>query len=84
MSFRVVFTKSATKDIKKLDRVARKKIGLKIKSYSENPLRHSKRLIDKKLGNYRWRIGRLRIVFDIEDKTVIVLRVGDRKEIYRK
>jgi mRNA interferase RelE/StbE len=34
---------------------------------------------------YRVRVGDYRIIYDIEDKvtTVLVLKVGDRKQIYK-
>ena len=32
----------------------------------------------------RKRIGNYRVIFDLEDKDIVVLRVGHRKEIYRK
>jgi len=35
------------------------------------------------LGQYRFRIGDYRVVFDIEGDTLFVLDVGHRKDIYR-
>lgn len=83
MSFRIVYTRSAVKDIEKLDRVVKKQIKKKIEAYSKKPLSHSRKLIDPKIGSYRWRIGSYRIVFDVKGKTIVVLRVGHRREIYR-
>ncbi len=36
------------------------------------------------LGSYRFRIGDFRVIFDIEKDEIVVLRVGHRREIYRK
>ncbi len=83
MTFNVVYTKSAFKDIKKLDRVARRKIKNKIEDYLQNPKSTAKKLTNLKIGTYRWRAGNYRIVFDIVGKTIIILRVGHRREIYR-
>jgi len=38
---------------------------------------------DPRIGQYRFRIGDYRIIFDLADDTLCVLEVGHRKEIYR-
>lgn len=83
MSFKVIYTRSAVKDIKKLDRVVKKQIKKKIEVYSKKPLSYSRKLIDLKIGSYRWRIGNYRIVFDIRGKIIVILRIGHRREIYK-
>jgi len=47
-------------------------------------LKHASKLTDPALGTYRFRIGDYRVIFDIEEKEIVVLRVGHRKDIYRK
>lgn len=84
MSFRVVYTKTAAEDIRKLDPVAKKRIKNKIEIYLQSPLTYAKKLTDLKIGTYRWRAGNYRIVFDIDGKNIVILRVGHRREIYRK
>ncbi len=81
--YKLLYTKSAIKDINKLDPVAKKKIKKKIELYSRKPFRHAKKLIDSALGTYRWRAGDYRIVFDRDENKLIILCVGHRKEIYR-
>lgn len=83
MAYKLLYTKSAVKDIKKLDLVAKKKIKKKLESYSLKPFFYAKKLTNAKLGTYRWRIGNYRVVFDIHGKTVVILRVGHRREIYK-
>jgi mRNA interferase RelE/StbE len=46
--------------------------------------KYSETLRDAKLGTYRFRIGDYRVIFDIEGTDIVVLRVGHRKDIYRK
>jgi len=41
-------------------------------------------MVDPALGTYRFRIGDYRVIFDIEGNEVVVLRVGHRREIYRR
>ncbi|MDP2168549.1 MAG: type II toxin-antitoxin system RelE/ParE family toxin [Thermodesulfovibrionales bacterium] len=84
MKYELVYTRRAEKDILKLEESARKRIGKAILYYKEDPLRHAEKLTDSKLGTYRFRIGDYRAVFDIEGNEIVVLRVGHRKEIYRR
>ncbi|CAI4029947.1 hypothetical protein DNFV4_00367 [Nitrospira tepida] len=52
--------------------------------YEENPLAHAESLKDSDLGSYRFRIGDYRIIFDLQGKKIVVLRVGHRGEIYKR
>jgi len=61
---KVVLTNRSVKDLKKIGERDRKTIGEKIKIFSQNPLNHARKLNDKRIGEYRWRIGDYRIVFD--------------------
>lgn len=83
MKYKVLYTKSACKDIQKLDQIAKKRLKKKIEQYSFDPISNAKKLINSSIGSHRWRIGNYRIVFDIDKNIIIILRVGHRKEIYR-
>ncbi len=83
MKYRLVYTKRVLKDIGKLDPVVKKQISSKILLLAKNPLKNAKKLIDFRLGQYRWRIGNYRIIFDIEGSDIVVLRIRHRKEIYK-
>ena len=83
MKYRLVYTKRALGDIEKLDIVVKKQIGSKILLLAKNPLKNAKKLIDFRLGQYRWRIGNYRMIFDIEESNIVVLRIRHRKEIYK-
>lgn len=54
-----------------------------MEKYSQSPMDYAKKMVDPALGTYRFRIGEYRVIFDIQDTEIIVLRVGHRKEIYR-
>ena len=84
MSYKIIFSKDAFREIKRLDSVARNRLGKKIKEYSQDPKSYAKRLINPDIGSYRWRVGNYRVIFDIEDKIIVILRVGHRREIYNK
>ena len=83
MAYGLLYTKSAFKDIQKLDPVVKKKIKIKIEAYSKKPLFYGKKLASPAIGTYRWRIGNYRVVFDIDGKNIVILRIGHRREIYR-
>lgn len=83
-SFKIIYTKSAVKDIKKLDPVAKKRIRKKLDKFAGNPLQYGKKLIDSSLGDYRWRMGNYRIVFDVHGQTIVILRAGHRRDVYKK
>ena len=72
------------RDIKKLDDSIKKRIGETLLRYEKDPLRYAERLTDPALGSYRFRIGDYRVVFDIEGSDIVVLRVGHRKELYKR
>ncbi len=80
--YKIVITKRAIRNLERLDKKTRDFIGKKIKEYTqENPLRNARKLVDPKIGSYRFRIGDYRVIFDIEDNIIVILRIGHRKEI---
>jgi mRNA interferase RelE/StbE len=56
---------------------------VKLKEYAEDPLRYARKLIDPRIGTYRFRIGEYRAIFDIDEENILILRIGHRKSIYR-
>ncbi|MCH7730306.1 type II toxin-antitoxin system RelE/ParE family toxin [Patescibacteria group bacterium] len=83
MAFEVVYTKSAVRDIRKLDRVVKKKIKKRIEAYSKKPLFYARKLLDSRIGTYRWRVGNYRVIFDIDKKNIVILRIRHRREVYK-
>jgi mRNA interferase RelE/StbE len=84
MRFRLVYTNRAAKDIRKLNKQVKERIGEDLQHFAEDPLVHSRRLINSDIGTYRYRIGDYRVVFDIEGSDIVLLRVGHRKDIYKR
>ena len=84
MKCRLVYTHRASRDIRGLEGKVKKRIGKALKKCGEEPLKYASKLIDPALGTYRFRIGDYRVIFDIEGEEIVVLRVGHRKDIYRK
>lgn len=84
MVYKLIYTKSASKDIKKLDVVTKKRMAKKLLAYAQEPLSYAKKLTDSSLGTYRWRVGDYRIVFDLDRMNIVVLRVRHRRDVYGK
>ena len=84
MKYSLVYTRRACKDIQGLEEKTQKRIAKILLRYSEDPFKYAEKLTNSRLGNYRFRIGDYRIIFDLEESDISVLRVGHRKEIYRK
>ena len=83
MKFKLVYTKRAVKDIGKLDKQIYKRIKESLERYSQDPFAHADFLNDSRIGSYRFRIGNYRVIFDIKEDQIIILRVGHRGRIYR-
>jgi len=79
----LLYTKSSVKDIKKLDTIGKKRLKKKLELLATDPLHYSKKLIHSDLGSYRYRVGDYRIIFDLDGKNIVILRVGHRREIYK-
>lgn len=75
----------AAKEIDKLPSEIRRRILEKVKFYSsqQNPLRFADKLKDYRFGEYRFRVGDYRVLFDVEGQKIIGLKVGHRKDIYK-
>jgi mRNA interferase RelE/StbE len=84
----IEITRSAEKQIKKLDHQAQASIVRFLRERvqpAENPRQWGKPLQGDKGGLWRYRVGDYRLICDIQDEkvTVLVLIVGNRKDVYR-
>jgi len=84
LKYTLVYTQRAIKDINRLPTAIKNRIGDTLNRYRQPPLNYAEKLKDPKLGSYRFRIGDFRVIFDLEDEEIVVLRVGHRSEIYRE
>jgi len=84
VKYTLIYTQRAERDIARLDSKTKERIGKTLLRYQEEPLRYAEKLSDPILGGYRFRIGDYRVIFDIEGNEIVVLRVGHRREIYRR
>ena len=81
----VIFRPQAEKEYKKLSRSVQIQIRNKLKYYlsADNPLSFAAYLKDSSLGTYRYRIGDYRVIFDVQDDKLIILTLGNRRDIYK-
>jgi len=85
--YHVEFTKSALKQLKKLDKPTAALITGWIRKNLEgcdNPRVHGKGLTSNHSGQWRYRVGDYRIIASINDETIVilVLNIGHRKDVY--
>ena len=81
--YELLYTRRAFEDIEELDAVVKKRLVAKLDEFGKDPFRVSEKLTNSKLGQYRFRVGNYRIVFDTHGQKIIILRIGHRREIYR-
>ena len=85
MAWEWTIESKAAKELKKLPKDVGLRIISKLDFWVESgaPLIFAENLHDSTLGSYRFRIGDYRVIFDVEDETIVVLAVGHRREIYK-
>jgi mRNA interferase RelE/StbE len=87
-TWQIEIARTAEKQIRKLDRVAQESIIRFLRERlqaAENPRHLGKPLHGNKGGLWGYRVGNYRLICDLQDEriTVLVLRVGHRKDVYR-
>lgn len=80
-----LFRPSAEKKFGKLNSQIQARIIKKLEFVIStlNPLDFAEPLTQSKIGQYRFRIGDYRVIFDVEGETIIVLTVGHRRNVYK-
>ena len=86
MIYSIQWHEEVIKDLQKIDRQKQKQIISRIKDYlSKDPIGLGKPLKGIFKGLYRYRYGSYRIVYAIDRESVVILilRIADRKDVYR-
>ena len=88
MTYQVDVPEPIAKELRALSAEPRRAIGYAIHKLSTNPRPQNAKKLAGTADRYRYRIriGDWRVVYSIEDRKlmVLVLRVADRKDVYRK
>ncbi|MBW2610406.1 MAG: type II toxin-antitoxin system RelE/ParE family toxin [Deltaproteobacteria bacterium] len=84
MKFNLAYTQRAIRDVRKLEPPIKLRIGKALLRFQEDPMKYAEKIADPKLGSYRFRIGDYRVIFDLEGEEIVILRIGHRRDIYRR
>jgi mRNA interferase RelE/StbE len=83
LTYKIAFKKSVSRDLKKIGKEHVERILLKIEETLVKTPEKCPLLSGKFAGLRKFRVGGYRIIYTILDDTVLILRVGHRKESYR-
>ena len=84
MTFKIVYKKSVRRDLSKLDRAEAGRILDRIESDLAERADSYSPLTGRFAGLRKYRVGNYRVIFAIIGDEVVILRIGDRKDVYRK
>jgi mRNA interferase RelE/StbE len=81
---KIHYTNKAAEQFKALHPTDQKRIAQKMRFYAEqeNPLRFSERLTEPREGEFRFRVGNYRIIFDVTNNKIFVLKIKRRDKAY--
>ena len=82
MKYKVELKPKAIKDLKGLPKTEGKRIIEKLKLLEDDLQGNVKRLTNF-TPEYRLRVGEWRVLFEVDDKKIIVYRIRHRKEAYK-
>lgn len=85
MGYRVVYHYLVEEDIQQIPANIRKRIQDAIENrLMAEPVMAGKPLRQSLKGFRKMRVGDYRIIFQVEKETIIVLKIGHRKDVYEK
>lgn len=82
VKYDIQFKPRAIKDIEAMPSQIQSRVIARIEELSDNLKGDIKRLTDS-TAEYRLRVGEYRVLFEIEEKTIIIYRIRHRREAYR-
>jgi len=84
-SYRIEFTRSAERDLRRLDRTMVPRVVAAIDALAEEPRPSGVKKLVGSEHTYRIRVGDYRVVYSIEDRLLVVLveRIRHRGDVYR-
>jgi len=79
--FQVEYTPLAVEDLRALPKTVAAQVVRKISRLESGLTGNIKRLRQADFG-FRLRMGDYRILFDVEDDTIVIQKIGHRKDVY--
>lgn len=85
MIFRIELTKAAERDLTAVSKPMLKRLDACILGLADDPLPPGVKKLKNSDGLYRVRVSDYRIIYRIEQEilTVLVVKIGHRREVYR-
>ena len=86
MPYEIELTPAAVRDLKKMPAHYQRRVRDAIDNLGHDPRPEGVKKLSGEENLWRIRVGEYRVVYGIEDKrlVVLVIRIGHRKDIYRK
>jgi mRNA interferase RelE/StbE len=86
VSYTIEFSRRAERDFKDLPKSVQLKLVPKIDSLANEPRPRGVKKLEGEEELYRIRVGDYRVIYQVQDKALIVLviKIADRKEVYRR
>jgi len=85
MTFRIELTKAAVRDLTAVPKPMLKRLDACILGLADDPLPPGVKKLKDSNGLYRVRVSDYRVIYRIEQEilTVLVVKIGHRREVYR-
>jgi mRNA interferase RelE/StbE len=86
MTYRIELRPAAFRDLSKLGNPWRRKLAQKVDALATEPLPSGVEKLKGRDNRYRLRLGDYRIIYEVHDQVllVLVIRIGHRREVYRR
>jgi mRNA interferase RelE/StbE len=86
MTCHIEFTSSAGRDFSKLNREMQQRITAKVDGLADHPRPRGAEKLEGRENRYRIRVGDYRVIYEIQDEVLVVLivRIGHRRDVYRR
>ena len=80
---KIFYTAKAERDLSSFPLSMQKRVAVKMSLYASqpDPLRFAKALVIYNV--YRFRVGDLRVIFEVQNNTIFVLKIVKRDKAYR-
>lgn len=83
--YQIKFTNVAIKQLEELPELIASKVSIALIRITQDPYKYGKKLQDKKIDSYTYRVWPYRIIYEIRNEQVliVVLKIAHRKDVYR-
>lgn len=85
MAYTIEFASSALRDFKALERAVQRRVASRIDALAADPLPPGAKKLHGEPDVFRIRAGDYRIIYRVDGKrvTVLILKIGHRRDVYR-